>query len=296
MFCGSHFLHIYAGHLTILCAMTWVPLIFLALDGLLKKPSLGWGFLGAFAFAMQIMAGHPQYVYYTCLAVLIYVVTVTPLVSWKHAVISIFAMMAMFASSIALCAVQILTGVDAMRESVRAVGVSFSFAAMFSFPPENFITLIVPYLFGDLVHSPYWGRAYLWEMNLFISINGLILAIYGLIKGNRTARQMAIATIVLLILALGVHTPLFAILFEYFPGFDKFRGNLLPLILFAVLFLIMLSGMGLDKLIREATDDSPAAISPGRISASLQTNGLYSTSPIFSSCLLRSSVREVLSI
>ena len=81
MFCGPHFLHIYAGHLPNLCAMTWVPLIFLAVDGLLKKPSLGWGLLGAFAFCMQILAGHPQYVYYTCLAALIYVATALPLLS-----------------------------------------------------------------------------------------------------------------------------------------------------------------------------------------------------------------------
>ena len=43
MFCGPHFLHIYAGHLPNLCAMTWVPLIFLSLDGVLKRPSLGSG-------------------------------------------------------------------------------------------------------------------------------------------------------------------------------------------------------------------------------------------------------------
>ena len=74
MFCGPHFLHIYAGHLPNLCTMTWVPLIFLAVDGLLEKPTLGWGLLGSFAVAMQILAGHPQYVYYTALSVLIYTV------------------------------------------------------------------------------------------------------------------------------------------------------------------------------------------------------------------------------
>jgi hypothetical protein len=105
------------------------------------------------------------------------------------------AILGMFAAGTALSAVQILTGIDAARESVRAGGVPFSFAAMFSLPPENFITLAVPYFFGDLIKIPYWGRAYLWEMNLFISINGLILAAYGLIKGGRPARTLAITAI-----------------------------------------------------------------------------------------------------
>lgn len=250
MFCGPHFLHIYAGHLSNLCAMTWVPLIFLALDGLFTRPTLGWGLLGAFAFAMQILAGHPQYVYYTGLAVLIYVVSVSPLLTGKRAFISIFAMLAMFAAGSALSAVQILTGIDAARESIRSGSVSFSFAAMFSFPPENFLTLITPYFFGDMINTPYWGRAYLWEMNLFIGINGLILAIYGLIKGGRTARHLAATIIVLLVLALGVHTPLFGILLDYLPGFDKFRGTS-KFIFFAALFLIILSGMGLDALLKK---------------------------------------------
>jgi hypothetical protein len=47
MFCGPHFLHIHAGHLPNLCAMTWVPLILLAVDGLLERPSLGWTLLGS---------------------------------------------------------------------------------------------------------------------------------------------------------------------------------------------------------------------------------------------------------
>lgn len=261
MLCGPHFLHIYAGHLPNLCAMTWVPLIFLAVDGLLKKPSLGWGLLGAFAFCMQILAGHPQYVYYTCLAALIYVAIALPLLSHKRAVISIFTLLAVFASGIALSAVQLLTGMDAARESVRSGGVSFSFAAMFSFPPENFLTLIAPYFFGDLNHSQYWGRAYLWEMNLFFGVNGLILAIYSLIKCGRTARQLAATILALLILALGVHTPLFGILFNYLPGFDKFRGTS-KFIFFAVLFLIILSGMGLDALLKNTSADAIETICP----------------------------------
>jgi hypothetical protein len=170
--------------------------------------------------------------------------------------------LAVFASCIALSAVQLLTGIDAAHESIRSGGVPFSFAAMFSFPPENFLTLIAPYFFGDFNHFPYWGRAYLWEMNLFFSVSGLILAIYSLIKCGRTARQLAAMILVLLILALGVHTPLFGILFDYLPGFDKFRGTS-KFIFLAVLFLIILSGMGFDALLKNTSGDAPESICTG---------------------------------
>ncbi len=297
MFCGPHFLHIFAGHLPNLCTMTWVPLIFLAVDGLLERPTLGWGLLGSFAVSMQVLAGHPQYVYYTGLCVLIYATlsilgtscpgdapyagggrcdATTPerigrnskarqikelFFSIADRKWSMLAVLAIFAAGAALSAVQILTGLDAARESVRAGGVPFSFAAMFSFPPENFLTLIAPYFFGDLINNPYWGRAYLWEMNLFIGINGLLLAGYGFLKGGRTAWTLAAVLFVIFVLALGSHTPLFHILFDYLPGFDKFRGTA-KFTFFATLLMIILAGTGLDKLMSAARKGTPAAATP----------------------------------
>ncbi|HIJ65213.1 MAG TPA: hypothetical protein HPP77_04610, partial [Candidatus Hydrogenedentes bacterium] len=73
MFCGAYFPHIPSGHLSNVCTMAWAPLIFLAIDGLLDKPSLGRCLLGMFATAMQVYAGHPQYVFYTAVAAAIYV-------------------------------------------------------------------------------------------------------------------------------------------------------------------------------------------------------------------------------
>ena len=72
MFSGPYFMHIYAGHLGNLCAMTWVPLILLTIDGLFDRPSAGWCLLGIFAVTMQIFATQPQYVYYTAITAGIY--------------------------------------------------------------------------------------------------------------------------------------------------------------------------------------------------------------------------------
>jgi hypothetical protein len=111
-------------------------------------------------------------------------------------------------------------------------------------------TLLAPGFFGDYLHFQYWGRHNLWETSFFIGVTGLFLAIYGAVRGDRSIRRYSIAMILILIVfALGAYTPLFRVLYEYVFGFNKFRG-MSKFIFQASLFLIMLSAIGLDRLIR----------------------------------------------
>ena len=72
MLCGPNFLQIFRGHLPNLYTLAWTPLVFLAVDGALLTGSLGWVLIGAMAVAMQILAGHVQYLFYTALIVGLY--------------------------------------------------------------------------------------------------------------------------------------------------------------------------------------------------------------------------------
>src|SRR5262249_46968902 len=67
MLCGPNFLQIFRGHLPNIFTMTWTPLVFLAVDGVLRTGTLGFVLVGALAVGMQILAGHVQYVFYTAL-------------------------------------------------------------------------------------------------------------------------------------------------------------------------------------------------------------------------------------
>ena len=59
-FCAPFFLRIYAGHLTPNNVIAWMPLVFLAIDGIIAAPSLGWCLVGTAAVSMEILAGYPQ--------------------------------------------------------------------------------------------------------------------------------------------------------------------------------------------------------------------------------------------
>lgn len=248
MFCGAHFLHIYAGHLPNLCTMIWVPLVFLSIDRLFKNYSFDKCFLGIFAVTMQILAGHPQYLFYTAVAVLLY--SGLRIIKAKHRIKILSGIFIIYIGAFALGAVQILTSIQAAGESIRINGLSYNFASLFSFPPENFLTFLVPNFFGDNISLLYWGRCYLWEMSLFISVTGLILTIFGIIYGKQNIRYISITIIAMLfILALGSHTPLFRFLYQWIPGFNMFRGSS-KFIFFASLFIILQAGIGLNYIIR----------------------------------------------
>ncbi len=279
MFCGSHFLHIYSGHLSNLCTMAWVPLLFLSVDELLRKKSLGFFLVGVSAVAMQILAGHPQYVFYTAIAVGLYVALEMFHTHRWWTMPIVLAAMYLFASC--LTAIQLLPGIETAHEVLRSSQTSDFFAAMFSFPPENLITLIAPRFYGDYLNFPYWGRSYLWEMSLFVGVTGLLLGLHGLLYADRRIRGNCLAMILILVaLALGTHTFIHKPLCEIFPFFGWFRGNskfLFP----ASLFLVLLSGIGMDQLLRSNTLERKTGIFALALGTILASASVMVYSPIW---------------
>jgi hypothetical protein len=254
MFGAPFFFHLYPGHLTPLAVMAWSPLILLASDGANDRPSLAWCLLGAALVALQFLAGYPQYFFYTMVAVGLYrLLSFTGLKPWCW---SLFCTCTMYAGGLAVASAELMLAWQASGESVRGNrGLPYELAASFSFPPENFVTLVAPNFFGNMDSLPYWGRCYLWEMSLFMGVTGIVLAIAGICFGdaaNRRSRLVAAAMVVLLlVLALGAHTPLFQLLYRYVPGFNKFRSNS-KFIYPAAIFLCLLAAGGLDQLVLSA--------------------------------------------
>jgi hypothetical protein len=215
---------------------------------LFERPALGWSLLGTFAVAMQVLAGHPQYVFYTGMAAALYCGLC--LCQAGEPSRFVLGLAGMVVGGIALSAVQLLTGMREAGDMLRGRALPYDAAAIFSFPPENLLTLVAPGLFGDYKTFPYWGRCNLWEMSLFLGVGGLVLAVVGAILGERRGRRFSVVmVVVLLVLALGAYTPLFKILYQWLPGFNKFRGTS-KFIFLASLFLALLAGTGFRELVR----------------------------------------------
>jgi hypothetical protein len=155
---------------------------------------------------------------------------------------------AMYVLGAALAAAQLLPAIDAARESLRAGASEYAFASTYSLPPENLLTLIVPYPFGDDFSAPYTGQWLMWEMSLYVGGVAVVLALCALIAPNRRRHVPLVIVLVLaVLLAVGGHTPLFRAIYELVPGFGRFRAPARFAFL-AALTIAALAAAGFDAL------------------------------------------------
>ena len=252
MFCARFFLHVYAGHLPHVCLVPWMALLLLSIDGLTRDGRLTWALLGAWSSAMMLLAGYPQMLYYALVVLPIYACWrwfASP-VKWRA--LGGFALIGILA--LGMSAAQLWAGVEAAEESIRRDGTSYEFAASFSFPPENLLTLIAPEALGRLPESvlltpaaPYFGQAYGWETIAHVGALATLLAIIGAASG-RGALLPVVMVLVTVLLGLGANTPLHRWMYDWFPGFSTFRGTSKFLYL-SSLFIAQLAAMGLASIV-----------------------------------------------
>jgi len=247
---GAVFPHVYAGHLSNLCTMAWAPWIFLGLERGARGEWRGY-FLASAGVCLQILAGHVQYVFYTAIAAGLHAIVLTASTSGRARWRPLPGVAAVYVAAALLGAAQLLPSFAASVDSIRQQKLDYPFAAMFGFPPENFLTLIAPGFFGSIDQPLYWGRCYFWEMSLFMGAASLLLLALALAEKSRRRQgwlDLAVA-LPLLVLALGVHTPLFDLLYNYAPGFGHFR-SWSKFIFPATLFLVMVIASGADAVLR----------------------------------------------
>lgn len=253
-FSAPQIMHIYAGHLIAITSMPWTPLMLLSLDKVLRIGDLRYGVLLSIVIALQLLAGYPQYQFYSLIAISFY---------WLFMMInlflrgngwgeigkkSLFFVLFIFLGMV-VSAIQIFPTSEFISYSTRE-NLSYDFVSIFSFPPENLITLLTPTFFGDMLNVPYWGKNNMWEMTAYVGILPLLLTLIALFySGRRVVWFFAGLTIVSIILSMGKYTPLLKFLYHYIPGFNLFRGNS-KFIFLTALSLSVLSGFGLDALMK----------------------------------------------
>ena len=247
---GPVFPHVFAGHLPNLCTLAWASWVFASLEDWYGGG--GWRSLlfASASVCMQILAGQMQYVFYLAVAAGIHAVafSLTEPGARRRA---LPAVASIYAAAAALSAAQLIPGLAAAAEGLRRTRLDYGFVGQFSLPQENLLTLIAPGFFGDPIRHLYWGRCYPWEMSVFVGVSGVVLAAVALADPQRRrSAGLCIGIAVLLLLpALGHNTPLFRSLYDFMPGFDRFRGWAKFTAPAAVFFTVAV-GIGADALLR----------------------------------------------
>lgn len=253
MFSGLIFLRCLAGHLLTINTYLWLPLIFLLIEMAFRKEQLIYGIFAGLALGCQILAGNPQYTYYTLLALFFYFVFTFTIVLYRHhkqpKIKFIFSLGTIFlVVGIGIAAFRLIPILEFAKLSNRSE-ISYYFCGSYSFPLRNLVTFIMPEFYGDEVKVFYWGKAfYIWEMCGYVGILPLILSIIGVVyKRNRYTLFFGILSILALLGSLGIYTFLFKLFYHFLPGYNRFRGHSKLIVLF-IFSIGILSAYGLSWL------------------------------------------------
>ena len=258
---SGHFLTLsYAGHLQKMIALAWVPAALGAAEVILQETRGGTilrngrllrGLLIlALAWAMQLLASHPQIFYATFLLVLLRIVApALGSVPWrelrpggqgmalmpvlrklKFAGWSMGLTAAALVAAVALSAAQLLPLLEMNAVSNRASGVDYAEAVQTSYPPFEILEYIAPTFLGDSIRQspvPYFGK---WGdperiVSDYLGLPLLFLAAVALVAGRGRYRWfLAAIGLAALIIGLGRFTPLYRVLYWILPFFKGFRS------------------------------------------------------------------------
>ena len=191
---------------------------------------------GAVVLAFQIFAGHPQFVIYTALALLLVALgerRPPRAAAWWAGLLSLGGLLA---------AVQLVPSLLLIRESGRGAGLPFEAAAAYSCAPFELVRMLL---------QPLWNRSWAPSggdphiVGFYIGVPALLLAAAGLTE--RPGRPYAAAALLGLLLALGRHLPGYRLLYDHVWPFASMRFPSQALVLSAF-GLSVLAGLGLERL------------------------------------------------
>lgn len=151
-----------------------------------------------------------------------------------------------------IAAIQVLPFLQYIPYSPRAAGGpsgGWGYATLFSMPPEELVTTVLPQFNGVL--EGYWGRNFFKLHTEYLGAVVVVLAVLGLGDRNRRRLVQAFGIIALLFLlvSFGGHTPFYRVWYELMPMMKKVRAPGMAFFLVA-LPVAAFAGFGADRLLR----------------------------------------------
>jgi hypothetical protein len=231
--------------LTFLSSAVWLPAVLWAFfhDDRRPYPYL---MLSALFLVYMFLAGEPMIVYMTCLMLAAF--------SVRRPVRAI----GIFALFLALAAFQLLPVLEFLFGTDR-VAMNIETASKWAMPPSNLLNLVFPCITeAEFVLKDYWEKQN-WLLAYYLGLLPVIMlpiaAFFA--RGRRTMAVLGILAISV-ILSIGKSTPVYQLLFRYFPGFSLFRYPVKYFFL-TTFSLAWLCAIGFDFYGRNAKTDARLA-------------------------------------
>ncbi|MGE5177406.1 MAG: YfhO family protein [Hyphomicrobiales bacterium] len=246
------------GHGSQIMTAAYLPLLLLLFDRFARRGSLLALAGFAFAAAFQLLRGHVQIVFYSWLALGGYAL----FLAWDatragrraEAARALGGLAAGLGLGFGMSTFLYLPVHEYAKLSIRSAGqgsgAGFDYATSWSFHPLEMLTFVIPSMFG-FGGRTYWGTMPFTDYPNYMGIVPLALAVVGAVRTRGVIRRylLALAGVALLISFGKYLKPLYALLYDHLPYFNKFRVPVMILVLvqFAT---AALAALGLDAALR----------------------------------------------
>ena len=271
-----------AGHVMKIATISFAPWAFYFFEKGFQTRRLIFFLTTSVVLAYQFFHTHWQIAFYTCLGIALYAVIrligiyLGERREGKRDTLKLIglnlALLSFFLSTVAISLVPLANwskGTNRGAESGANVvassnasqakgGLDREEAMSWSLPPEELTALVIPGFFGlsrqeagpnpDGILSYYWGRMRFTQTVSYMGLLPLLLLPLPLVFRRDQITWIALTAVVVGILfSMGKYTPFYNLLFDYFPGIDRFRVP--KMIMFMpVLGVGVLAARGLDLL------------------------------------------------
>jgi len=263
-----------AGHVMKIATICLAPWAFYCFERGFRSRRLIWFLATGLVLAFQFFNAHWQIAYYTCLAIGVYGIMRIAAQSWCERgagfagparLIGLnLAMLAFFLSSVAITIIPVMQW---SRDTNRGVqsgsnqgkgGLDREEAMMWSLPSEELGAFVIPGFFGlsrqeggenpTNISSYYWGRMVFTQTVSYMGLLPWLLVPLPLIFRRDRYTWIAVAGIAgSLLFSMGQYTPVYNLLYDHFPGINRFRVPKMMLFM-TVLSLGVLAARGFDLL------------------------------------------------
>lgn len=276
---------VFIGHVTKLAVLAMYPFLFLFLIKFQKKIKLLDIILLIFAIHIMLEPLHIQVIFYTFFAVGIYFLYYLVNYYYKKNFTQAKQILKSIGIFIIAVVIALLMSYDKYMQTYEYTPYStrgaksileskekqtsesdfYQYATSWSFSPGEVLTFIVPAYYGfgnstyngplsrnqDVKVNTYFGQMPFVDVAMYMGVIIFFLALFSIFANwdNYFIRYLTILIIISLLISFGsTFSPIYDLMFHYFPFFDKFRVPSMILILIQ-LSLPVLAGFGLHKIL-----------------------------------------------
>lgn len=242
-FCG--YMTVWFEYNTVDHVILWLPLVLYSVETLLKKITSIWIIVLTLSLTFSLLAGHPQVFTYLYLFVGVYTVIRARTNSALKLIVLLLAI------PIGLGAVVLFPGIELITLSARSQHPYEEIIQKILIQPWQLLMIIFPNIFGNPATRNYWPPDTYVGKVTYIGLVPLLFLPAALRSKSKHLIIFGLTSITVLFLT--TNNPITQILYKINIPF--FRSSSPTLMLFLLSFsLSMLSGIGLDKWIKENHD------------------------------------------